>query len=172
MRSRWPLFAILCVLASLLVPGIASASTAPGAETRVGAFDLQDQVHVGLECSLTHELHRGCDLAYDQHSSGSPLAAKGAARAVDPNKLNHIFRPGHNLGGLVKASGGSPEGAFNAVQQAANQALKDGLLSPGANGVLPGAGAGATLNVNGVSVQMIGGRVMDGVVHIGTFIGL
>lgn len=99
-------------------------------------------------------------------------AARGATRAIDPNKLNHIFRPGHNLDGLVRASGGSTEGAFNAVQQAANQALKDGLLTPGANGVLPGAGAGAILNVNGVNVQMIGGRVIDGAVHIGSFIGL
>ena len=58
--------------------------------------------------------------------------------------------------------------------KAANQALKDGLLSPGANGVLPGAGAGAgaILNVNGVNVQMIGGRVIDGEVHIGSFVGL
>jgi len=53
MRIHWPVLAILCVPASLLVPGIASARTASGAETRVGAFDLAVQVRVGVERSLT-----------------------------------------------------------------------------------------------------------------------
>jgi hypothetical protein len=60
MRTRWPLLAILYLLASLLVPGIASASTAAGSETRVWAFDLADQAHVGVERSLALKLHRGC----------------------------------------------------------------------------------------------------------------
>ena len=46
---------------SLLVPGIASASTAPGAENRVWAFDFTEQVHVGRAAALTPELHRGCE---------------------------------------------------------------------------------------------------------------
>lgn len=68
--------------------------------------------------------------------------------------------------------GGSAEAAYGAVQNAANAALRSGLLRPGVNGVLPGAGAGAVLNVNGVNVQLIGGRVIDGVVQIGSFVGL
>ena len=40
MGTRQPFLAITCLLASLLLPGIASASTAAGAETRVGAFDF------------------------------------------------------------------------------------------------------------------------------------
>jgi len=80
MRSRWPLLAILCVLASLLVPGIASASTAAGAETRVWASDLAEQVGVGAEHLLTHELHPGCSTRYDQLASDSLLAAKGAPK--------------------------------------------------------------------------------------------
>lgn len=39
-------------------------------------------------------------------------------------------------------------------------------------GILKGAGEGAILNINGVNVQMIGGRIMDGVVHIDSFVGL
>lgn len=66
--SRGPLRASLCLLASLLVPGIASASTGSGAETRVWAFDLQDQVGVGVERSLTLVLHRGCEPTYDESS--------------------------------------------------------------------------------------------------------
>ncbi|NJL27504.1 MAG: hypothetical protein HC897_06195 [Thermoanaerobaculia bacterium] len=46
MRSRWLPFAILCLLASLLLPGIAAANTAAGVETRVWAFDFAGQVHV------------------------------------------------------------------------------------------------------------------------------
>lgn len=82
MRSRWPLLAILCVLASLLAPGIASASTAPGAETRVWAFDLQNQVGVGVERSLTLELRQGCAPTYDEIASDSLLAARGGTTAA------------------------------------------------------------------------------------------
>jgi hypothetical protein len=99
-------------------------------------------------------------------------AAKGANSAANiANKIIHIFRPGKNLEGLVRASGGSPEAAYTAVQQAANQALRGGVLKAGPNGVLPGGGAGAILNVNGVSVQLIGGFIKDGVVYIGSFVG-
>ncbi|MGH8548940.1 MAG: hypothetical protein ACRERU_10140, partial [Methylococcales bacterium] len=76
------------------------------------------------------------------------------------------------LEGLVRASGGSAENVYSAVQQAANQAMRDGLLRPGANGVLTGAGSGAVLNLNGVNIQLIGGRVIDGIVQIGSFVGL
>jgi hypothetical protein len=115
MRSCWPILAILCVLESLLVPGIASASTAPGSETRVGAFGFAEQVRIGGSASLTLELHPGCEFAYDQLASDSLLAARGAARAVDPNKLHHIFgRGGHGLDDVVKAAG-SREAAFGAM---------------------------------------------------------
>lgn len=76
MRSRWPILMLLCVLASLLVPGIASASTAAGAETRVWAFDLQNHARVGVGASLTLELRPGCELAYDELTSDSLLAAR------------------------------------------------------------------------------------------------
>jgi RHS repeat-associated protein len=102
----------------------------------------------------------------------APVAKMAPSAANVANKVNHIFREGKNLDALIRASGGSAEAAYNAVQQAANQALRSGLLSPGPNGVLPGAGAGAILNVNGTSIQLIGGRVMNGVVQIGSFVGL
>jgi hypothetical protein len=73
---------LLCALASLLVPGIASASTASGAETRVGVFDLPEQAFVGGSASLTLELRPGCEPTYDDHASDSLLAARGG-RAVD-----------------------------------------------------------------------------------------
>jgi RHS repeat-associated protein len=101
------------------------------------------------------------------------LAGKGAGSAANiANKIIHIFREGKNLEGLVQASGGSAESAYTAVQQAANQALRDQAIVPGANGVLPGDGAGAILNVNGVNVQLIGGRVINGEVSIGSFEGV
>jgi RHS repeat-associated protein len=100
-------------------------------------------------------------------------ATRSAVRApVDLNKINHIFRPGKNLENLVRASGGSKDAAFRAVEQAAQEALKKGMLRLGPNGVLPGKNAGAVLSVNGVSVQMDGGRVLNGVVLLGSFTGL
>ena len=81
MRNRWPIFALLCVLASLLVPGIASAHSAAGAENRVWGFDLAEQIHVGGQRALTPELHQGCEPREYDSASGSPLAAKGGAGA-------------------------------------------------------------------------------------------
>jgi hypothetical protein len=85
MRTRWPILMLLCALASLLVPGIASASTAAGAENRVWAFDLQDQIGIGGSASLTLELHRGCEPAYDELASDSLLAARGGKGAPKPS---------------------------------------------------------------------------------------
>lgn len=80
MRSRWPILMLLSVLATLLDPGIASASTAAGAETRGWAFDFADGVRVGVQRSLTLELRQGCEPTYDQFASDSLLAARGGAR--------------------------------------------------------------------------------------------
>ncbi len=87
----WGLIVFLCVLASLLVPGIASASTAPGAETRVWAFDVQEQVRVWGERPLNVELHPGFELVYDEFASDSLLAARGVTppTVADP-KLNDL----------------------------------------------------------------------------------
>jgi hypothetical protein len=58
------------------------------------------------------------------------------------------------------------------VQAAANQALAEGRVVAGQNGILPGNALGAVLNVNGVNVQLIGARIMNGVVELGSFVGL
>jgi len=88
MRSRWPIVALLCVLASLLVPGIASASTVASAENRVRAFDLADQVRIEVEASLTLELAQGCELAQYDSASDSLLAAKGGLKLADGQAAN------------------------------------------------------------------------------------
>ncbi len=80
MRPRWPILALLCVLASLLVPGIASAHPVSGAENRVWAFDLAEQAHVAGQHALTPDQHQGCELAEYDSASGSLLAAKGGAK--------------------------------------------------------------------------------------------
>ena len=107
-------------------------------------------------------------------------AAKGvrnatgiAATAKELNQIAHVFpRLEKGLEGLVRASGGSQLDALRAVQASANQALAEGTLVAGANGVLPGNGLGAILSVNGVNVQLIGGRVMNGAGELGSFVGL
>lgn len=84
-RSRWPIVVIRCLALSLLVPGILSASTDAGTETRVWALDFAEQVHVGGSAAPTLELHRGCEPTYDQFASDSFLAARGAARTAPRN---------------------------------------------------------------------------------------
>jgi RHS repeat-associated protein len=96
-------------------------------------------------------------------------AVVSAATAAAASKISHLFdNPGHKLDALVDASGGSREKAFAGLQDAANQALAAGQLKPGPNGILPGGQAGAILTVNGVDVQLVGGRVNGDVVDIGS----
>jgi len=90
------------------------------------------------------------------------------ARPVDPNKLHHIFdKSEHALDDFVRASGGR-EQAFSRIQQAANAAVRDGLLKPGPGGRLPLGDDGPIISVGGTQVRLIGGRVIDGRVDIGT----
>lgn len=77
MRSRWPILAILCVLAILLVPVIASASTAAGAETRVMGLELGNPTSVRVERTPTLATQQGYAPAYDDFASDSLLAARG-----------------------------------------------------------------------------------------------
>lgn len=88
-------FLLAVVLGSLLVPGMASASTAAGAETCVGAFDFADQVGAGVEASLTLELRQGYGLAYDDLACDSLLAGRGG---------------GAGLGGSGGGAGGAGRG--------------------------------------------------------------
>lgn len=77
LSNRCSILAILCALASLLAPDIASVSTVAGAETRVWAFGFQDPACVGVKRSRTLQLCPGCELAYDELASDFPLAARG-----------------------------------------------------------------------------------------------
>ena len=91
---------------------------------------------------------------------------KGATTA---NRLNYIFgKSEHALEGLVQQFG-SQKKAYNAVQKSAHQALKNGLLTPNAKGILPSGNAGNIINVGGNNVRLIGGRVVDGKVILSSF---
>lgn len=90
-------------------------------------------------------------------------------KGKDANRLNHIFgKSEHALNNLVRQFG-SQEKAYNAVQKAANQALKNGQLTPNAKGILPSGNAGNIINVGGTNVRLIGGRVGDGNVVLSSF---
>jgi hypothetical protein len=95
---------LLFIHAVLVVPGIALASSAAAAETRVGAFDLAEQSRVGLERSLTLELHQGCAARYDDLASDSLLAARGATQAIQTSErgLAHVLAR-HTVGGAEAA---------------------------------------------------------------------
>ena len=85
---------------------------------------------------------------------------------VDPNKLHHIFdKEEHALDDFVKSQGGQ-EQAFRAIQNGANQAVREGKLVPGPNGLLPGGDAGPIIDVAGTKIRLIGGRVVNGIVQI------
>ncbi|MBX9581868.1 MAG: hypothetical protein K2X87_16310 [Gemmataceae bacterium] len=99
---------------------------------------------------------------------GTAAEVAPAPRAV-ADKFRHIFgNPDHALNDLV-AKFGSEEKAFAAVQRAANRALAEGKLVPYPSGVLPGREAAPVLDVGGLPVRLIGGKVQDGAVKIGTF---
>jgi hypothetical protein len=159
MQARWRLLMLACALASLLVPALASASTGPHAETRVGGLDLGNAHSIGAPRPVTLGTHQGYGPAYDDIASDSLLAARGAGRIVDANKLNHIFgKAGRNLEPLVEKFG-SQEGAFNAVQDATQALAK----SQGLSGIFK-----TTVQVGGQDL-VVKGNVIDGVVHIDTF---
>ena len=68
---------LACVLASLLVPALALASTVPYAETRVGGLDLGNPYSTRATRALTPGTHQGYALAYADLASGFLLAARG-----------------------------------------------------------------------------------------------
>ncbi len=102
----------------------------------------------------------------EHHGQRLWQAARGGSATA--TKLNHIFgKAEHALEEFVKAQGGQQQ-AFQAIQNAANQALKEGKLVVGPNGILPRGNAGNIINVAGTQIRLIGGRVIDGVVQIGS----
>jgi RHS repeat-associated protein len=92
---------------------------------------------------------------------GADDAVRGIDRsqAVDPNKFHHLFdKAEHNLGPLVERVG-SREAVYSAVQSAAQElATRQGLT-----GVIE-----TTVAVAGQTV-VVRGKVIDGIIHIGTF---
>jgi RHS repeat-associated protein len=94
---------------------------------------------------------------------------KSVKSIVSANRLKHIFgKSEHALGSLV-AKFGSEEKAFSAVQNAANEALKAGRLTPNSAGILPNGDMGHIIDVGGMNVRLIGGKVEDGKVIISSF---
>ncbi|WP_020404499.1 RHS repeat-associated core domain-containing protein [Gracilimonas tropica] len=91
------------------------------------------------------------------------------ATRIPLNRLNHIFgKSEHALESLVMKFG-SQEEAFKAVQTVANEALKAGKLTPNARGILPSGNLGNIINVRGMDVRLIGGKVEDGKVILSSF---
>ena len=92
--------------------------------------------------------------------SAAARAAPQASKALDPNKLHHIFgQAKHKLGPLLDKFGGSQEGAFRAVEAATQTAAKN----QGLTGVFK-----TTVEVGGQNV-VVKGTVIDSTAHIGSF---
>jgi len=91
-----------CVLASLFVPALASASTGLYAVTRVRGVDLGNPASLRTDRAVTLGTHKGCGLEYDDFASDSLLAARGADELVD---LTTAARRRHILDGDVTGGG-------------------------------------------------------------------
>ncbi len=127
----------------------------------------------GAEASLVAGVFSGAGLVRSTAQAAGGGARGAAATAKELNKIAHVFpRAEKNLAALVRASGDSELDALRAVQSAANRALAEGRIAAGPNGILPGNGLGAVLDVNGTTVQLVGGRIVNGVVELGSFVGL
>jgi len=93
----------------------------------------------------------------------------GKSNKISTQRLHHIFgKSEHALERLVSKFG-SEEKAFNAVQIAANQALKSGKITSNSKGVLPSGNFGNIIEVGGINVRLIGGRVENSQVIISSF---
>ena len=95
---------LVCSLASLMVPGMASAGTAVGDETRAYAFNVADESHVGPAGSLTPALRPGCAPTYDELASDSLLAARGGVRTT-AHGAERIAGQGATRGGVLSEAG-------------------------------------------------------------------
>ncbi|MGE0102696.1 MAG: RHS repeat-associated core domain-containing protein [Blastocatellales bacterium] len=90
------------------------------------------------------------------------ISAKGKAlkwdERINPDRLNHLFgQEKHNLGALLAKFDGSQEKAFRALEQAAQKALKEGRLN-----LKNGVNTRSRITVQGVQVDLIGGKVING----------
>lgn len=85
----------------------------------------------------------------------------GGTPTLNPNKLNHIFRPGHNLGSLVDKFG-SQEKAYWAVWDAFQKAVAAGGYAEGK--IIEEV----TVNIGGYTI-VVSGRLLGGIAEIGTF---
>jgi hypothetical protein len=80
----------------------------------------------------------------------------------DPNRRRHIFgEPRHNLEPLVRQYGGE-EATGQAIENAVNDAFDGGHLITDDKGVYE-----QVFDIGGNSVT-VSGRVIDGMVHVGT----
>ena len=100
-------------------------------------------------------------------AKAAPIVAKAAPIivATDPNKINHIFNNSeHNLFPFLQSFGGDKASAYIAVYNAAQSIVNSNNLT----GIYNSVSNPIIVNVNGYEIN-IGGRVIDGILHIGTF---
>jgi hypothetical protein len=120
MQTRCRLLVLACVLASLLVPALASANTDPYAETRVGGLELGNSYSTMAARAVTPGTHQGYALAYDELASRFLLAARGAGKIVASNgtEITGFTRHGINraIGDGASRAGVKPEAVLDALK--------------------------------------------------------
>ncbi len=92
-----------------------------------------------------------------------PGAGDVAAKII--NKATHIFgKAEHKMGSLLGKFDSAVD-ATKALEQAGQEAFEKGAMKVGEDGVVSGA---TRVQVNGVDVDLLGGRVVDGKFELGS----
>lgn len=84
------LLAVLCVVVSLPVPGIASTTTVSDAEGSVGVLGFHDHVRIGIEASSSLHLCLEYEPAYDKSRRGLSPVPRGTT-ALDAYLLSMVW---------------------------------------------------------------------------------
>jgi len=100
----------------------------------------------------------------DRSINPAPTKSQTVAPTERENKIHHIFgKPEHNMDALVDKYG-SIEKAMDALDDAADTAYKSGKMNINKNGI----NSTTRINVGGIQVDILGGKVMDGRFSLGT----
>jgi hypothetical protein len=129
-QARWRLLVLACVLASLLVPALASASTGLYAETRVRGLQLGNPSPIRAERAVTLGTHQGYAVGYDELASDYLLAARGGRAVI--GKLDDIapgkLAPGeNNLLKHLEGDLGSPQANWGRNSSVLRTEMNKGL---------------------------------------------
>jgi hypothetical protein len=154
-KARWRFLVLACVLAGLLVPALASASTGPYAETRVRGLDLGNPASIRAAHGVTLGIHQGYGLAYDEPASGFLLAARGATGALRQVAIKSAHGARH-----LEGTGLASEAVESAITKHVQEATK---------GISETGSFWGRVTVEGQTIEYRAFTLPDGTINVGTY---